>query len=59
MIILGSLSALLVTVGFIFGIAALAGTRKYDPEEVLGKAIAGIFINGVFVVGMFHTCRRP
>ena len=52
MIILGSLSTLLVAVGFIFGIAALAGTRRYDPEDVLGKAIAGIFINGVFVVGM-------
>jgi hypothetical protein len=52
MIILGSLSTLLVTVGFIFGIAALAGTRQYDPEGVLGKAITGIFINGVFVVGM-------
>ena len=52
MIILGSLSTLLVAAGFIFGIAALAGTRRYDPEDVLGKAIAGIFINGVFVVGM-------
>ena len=52
MIILGSLSTLLVTVGFIFGIAALAGTRRYDPEDVLGKAIAGIFMDGAFVVGM-------
>ena len=52
MIILGSLSTLLVTVGFIFGVAALAGTRQYDPEGILGKAITGIFINGVFVVTM-------
>ena len=38
MIILGSLSTLLVTVGFIFGIAALAGTRRYDPEDVFGES---------------------
>ena len=49
---LGSMSALLVVVGFICGIAALAGTRRYEPEDVLGKAIAGVLINGVFLIGM-------
>jgi hypothetical protein len=50
MIILGLLSTLLILVGLILGIVALAATRRHGRTGIFGKAIAGTIINGLLVL---------
>ena len=52
MIILGGTSTLLILLGFAFGIVALTGVRKHGAKGILGRAIAGICINGVIIAFM-------
>ncbi len=51
-IITGSLCILLVVLGLVFGIVALFGVRRYGKKGILGRAIAGICINGILVALM-------
>ncbi|MGA9779517.1 MAG: hypothetical protein WBS33_14700, partial [Verrucomicrobiia bacterium] len=51
-IITGSLSALLIIFGFIFGIIGLCGVRRHGKKGILGKAIAGTCINCILIIFM-------
>jgi hypothetical protein len=51
-VILGGVSMLLILAGFIFGIVALFGMKKHGPKGILGKALAGICINGFLILMM-------
>jgi hypothetical protein len=52
MIVLGGACTLLILLGFVFGIVALAGMKKHGKKGILGKAAAGVCINGVIVILM-------
>jgi len=52
MIVLGGTCTLLILAGFVLGIVALIGTRKYGTKGILGRAIAGICINGIIICFM-------
>ena len=52
MILLGGTCTLLILAGFVLGIVALVGTRKRGTKGILGKAIAGICINGIIIFFM-------
>jgi len=54
-IITGSISILLVVLGFIFGILALFGIRRYGKKGILGRAIAGVCINGIIIALMIFS----
>ena len=49
-IILGCISTLLILTGFVLGIIALFGIKKYGKKGILGRAIAGVCINGVIIL---------
>jgi hypothetical protein len=51
-IITGSVSILLIILGFIFGIIALAGIPRYGKKGILGRGIAGVCINGILIAIM-------
>lgn len=51
-IITGSLCSLLIVLGLLFGIIALFGIRRYGKKGILGRAIAGILINGLLLFFM-------
>jgi hypothetical protein len=51
-IITGSLCVLLIVLGFVFGIVALFGVRRHGKKGILGRAIAGVCINGILVALM-------
>ena len=51
-IITGSVCILFFLLGFIFGIIALAGVRRYGKKGIFGRAIAGICINGILIAVM-------
>lgn len=51
-IITGSLSVLLILLGFVFGIVALFGVRRHGRKGILGRAIVGVCINGVLIALM-------
>jgi multisubunit Na+/H+ antiporter MnhE subunit len=51
-IIVGSLSIVLILLGFIFGIIALIGVHRYGRKRILGRSIAGICINGILIALM-------
>ena len=36
--------------GFVLGIVALCGIKQYGPEKIRGRSIAGLIINGLFLV---------
>ena len=40
---------LLILTGFVLGIVALVQTRKYGTRGILGKAVAGVCINGLLI----------
>jgi hypothetical protein len=46
---------LLILLGFIFGIIALFGIRRYGKRGILGRAIAGLCINGILIVFMIAS----
>jgi hypothetical protein len=50
--ITGGLSILLIVLGFVFGIIALSGVRRHGRKGILGRAIAGIIINGFLIAVM-------
>lgn len=52
MLVLGLTSTLLILLGFIFGIMALAATRRHGRQGIFGKSIAGICINGLLILLM-------
>jgi hypothetical protein len=54
-LILGSIIDLLIVSGFILGVIALVRTKKCGREGIFGKAIAGVCINGLFIVGILIT----
>ena len=47
--ILGSVSLLLIGSGFVFAIVALASIPRHGSRGVLGRGIAGLILNGVFL----------
>jgi uncharacterized membrane protein len=49
-IVLGSIQALIIVVGLVFGIMALAATRRHGREGIFGWAIVGTIINGIIVI---------
>lgn len=51
-IITGSVSVLLIVLGFAFGIVALLGMRRHGRTGILGRAIAGVCINGILIAVM-------
>ena len=51
-IITGSLCVLLIVLGFVFGIVALSGARRHGRKGILGRAIAGVCINGILIALM-------
>lgn len=51
-IITGSLCVLLIVLGFVFGIVALFGVRRHGKKGILGRAVAGICINGILIAFM-------
>lgn len=53
--IVGSIVDLLIVSGFILGIIALVRTKKCGREGIFGKAIVGVCINGLFIVGILLT----
>lgn len=57
-IIVGSLCTLLISSGFILGICALFGIRRYGRKGILGRAIAGIAINGLLLIFMGFAVTR-
>ena len=54
-IILGLLSTLLIIVGLILGLVALAATKSHGRTGIFGKAIAGTIINGLLVLLMLAS----
>jgi riboflavin transporter FmnP len=50
--ILGCVSTFLILAGFVLGIVALCGMKKHGRKGILGKAVAGVCINGILVLGM-------
>ena len=50
--VLGLTATLLILAGFVLGIVALFSTRKHGRKGIIGKAIAGICINGILIVFM-------
>ena len=52
MLILGSTCMLLIILGFVFGIVALIGMKKYGRKGILGRAVAGTCINGIIIFFM-------
>ncbi|MGA3266187.1 MAG: hypothetical protein ABSE16_05120 [Verrucomicrobiota bacterium] len=57
-IILGCVSTLLILAGFVFGIIALFGMKKYGKKGILGGAIAGVCINGFLILMMLIAIPR-
>jgi hypothetical protein len=51
-IITGSLCVLLIVLGLVFGIVALFGVRHHGRKGILGRAIAGVCINGILIALM-------
>jgi ABC-type molybdate transport system permease subunit len=51
-IIVGSLSIILILLGFIFGIIGLVGVRRHGKKGILGRSIAGVCINGILIALM-------
>lgn len=49
-LIVGSFFAFLYCLGFIFGIIALFGIRKHGKKGILGRATAGVIINGLILI---------
>jgi len=47
---IGLLALLLIVLGLALGIVALAQTERHRRKGILGKAIAGICVNGLFLV---------
>lgn len=50
MIVLGGTCTLLIVLGFVFGIVALFGMKKHGVKGILGRAVAGVCINGVIIL---------
>jgi ABC-type molybdate transport system permease subunit len=50
--ITGGLSVLLIVLGFVFGIVALVGMRRHGRQGIMGRAIAGVCINGLLIAVM-------
>ena len=51
-LITGSLCILLIVLGFVLGIVSLFGMRRHGKKRILGRAIAGICINGILIALM-------
>ena len=43
------IALLLILVGFVLGVIALFGMRKYGPKGILAQAMVGIVINGLLL----------
>lgn len=48
-IITGSVCTILILLGFVFAIIALLGIRHHGKKGILGRAIAGLCINGILI----------
>jgi ABC-type molybdate transport system permease subunit len=57
-IIVGSVNVVLILLGFVFGIIALVGVRRYGKKGILGRSIAGICINGILITLMIISIPR-
>lgn len=54
-IVTGSFCVLLIVLGFVFGIVALLGVRRHRHKGILGRAVAGVCINGILIVLMLAS----
>lgn len=52
MMIVGCTAILLILSGFVLGVVALVLTKKQGRQGILGRAIAGICINGLLIALM-------
>jgi hypothetical protein len=52
LMILGGTCTLLILLGLVFGIVALLGMKTHGTKGILGKAAAGVCINGVLILFM-------
>ena len=57
-LIIGCVSTLLILAGFVLGVVALFGTRGYGKKGILGRAIAGVCINGFLILMMLLAIPR-
>jgi hypothetical protein len=46
------INCLLVVAGLVLGIAALVSMRRYGRQGILGRAIAGVLLNGMIVTAL-------
>ena len=49
-IILSSISLVLVIAGFVLGLVALAGMKRHGTKNILGRAVTGVVLNGLFLL---------
>lgn len=54
-IITGSVCTLLIVFGFALGVIALFGVRCHGSKGILGRAIAGVCINGILIAVIVTT----
>lgn len=54
-IVLGAASTLLVVAGFVCALVGLFGVRRHGPQGILGRALAGAFMNGLLIAVMLVT----
>jgi uncharacterized membrane protein YeaQ/YmgE (transglycosylase-associated protein family) len=47
--VVGSIAFLLIILGFVLGLMALAITRRGERRGLLGKALVGVFLNGLLL----------
>lgn len=48
-LLIGGVNVCLILTGFVLGIVALFGIRRYGREKILAPALTGIILNGFFV----------
>lgn len=51
-VITGCLLVLLIVLGFIFAVIALAGVHRHGKKGILGFAVAGVCINAILIAFM-------
>ena len=49
-IVIGVVNLILILAGFFLGIAALISIRRYGSKGILGRAIGGVCLNGLFLL---------
>ena len=50
MVTIGVTNLILIVAGFVLGVVALISTRRYGGKGILGRAVAGVALNGLFLL---------